>query len=80
MTSQLICELLQLTQSPVDVVAEEAGRCLGAIGPITLKTASLPRPQPSSGLRQALAIYKGGRSEKYCYVFHYLHQYLVDPR
>lgn len=78
--SQLICELLQLTQSTVEVVAEEAGRCLGAIGPVTLKTASLPRPHPSAGLSQALAVYKGGPYEKYCYVFHYLHQYLVDPR
>ncbi|XP_070188647.1 serine-protein kinase ATM-like [Littorina saxatilis] len=78
-TSQLISELLQLTQSTVAAVAEEAGRCLGAIGPVNLKTASLSRPQSSAGLSQALAVYRGTSSEKYCYVFHYLHQYLIDP-
>ncbi|XP_076466353.1 serine-protein kinase ATM-like [Babylonia areolata] len=77
--SQVICELLRLTQSPMTVVAGEAGRCLGAIGPLCLKTASLPRPQLSSGLSLALSVYEGSPSEKYCYVFHSLHQYLVDP-
>ncbi|KAK7494518.1 hypothetical protein BaRGS_00014171, partial [Batillaria attramentaria] len=77
--SHLICELLRLTQSTREAIAKEAGRCLGAIGPVDLRTFSLPGPQASPGLSEALQVYEGGPCEKYCHIFHSLHHYLVDP-
>ena len=78
--SQLVCQLLHLTQSSVDAVVEESSRFLGSIGPVDLSYLAFPSSRLNVGLEQSIAEYKGGQYEKYCNVFHLLHQYLFDPK
>lgn len=55
---RLACELVQLTKCENKDVIKEAGKCLGVLGPISLRAISLPLTPESSGLQTALQCFK----------------------
>ena len=77
----LMRELVQLAKSPCESVAQEAAMCLAEIGPVDLSVVALERRHNNLALTAALGKFEGDtKSCQYCYVFHMLDGYLIDPR
>ncbi|KAK3593829.1 hypothetical protein CHS0354_011431 [Potamilus streckersoni] len=76
---RLVCELVEMATSKNHSVAMAAAECLGAIGPVSLNTLSLPQRVSSSNLDLALRAFEDSPNEqKYCRIFHCLNDCLVD--
>ena len=77
----LVYMLTQLSQSPHQRVAHEAGRCLAEIGPTDLHTVAIKGQSHKMALSVALSLYDDDQSQqRYCEIFHLLDDYLNDSR
>ena len=73
-------QLLMLTKSADPEEAELATKCLGEFGPLNLPVIAVKEQQGSAALKVALDVYKEeSKLQQYCWVFHTLSDYLVDP-
>ncbi len=74
-------QLIQLSKSDNEAIVQEAGRCLGEIGPVDLSVgamSSLPRSRTIASVMQE---YEGNSLlHMYCHVFYLLDEYLMEPR
>ncbi|KAI0210308.1 Serine-protein kinase ATM [Lamellibrachia satsuma] len=75
----LVYKLIQLSQSPHERVAQEAGRCLAEIGPTDLQIVAIKGQCCKVALSAALSLYDHDqRLQQYCKIFHLLDDYLND--
>jgi len=77
----LVYLLTQLSQSPHQRVAHEAGRCLAEIGPTDLHTVAIKGHTHKVALSKALSLYDDDQQQqRYCELFHLLDDCLNDSR
>ena len=77
--------LIRLSRSTNEQTAQEAGCCLGEVGPTDLSIIALRDRTHSSALAMALKKYteqtdENSKRKQYCHIFHLLDSYLVDAR
>ncbi|XP_052812043.1 serine-protein kinase ATM-like isoform X2 [Mya arenaria] len=76
---RLVCKLVELSRCDDESVAMVAGRCLGVMGPVDMKTICFPSPPTHPSLQMALTCFEEVPSvHKYCNIFHKLNEYLTD--
>ena len=77
----LVYKLIQLTQSPGQQVAQEAGRCLAEIGPTDLRSVAIKGQCRKVALSSALSQYDNDHQmQRYCEIFYLLDDCLNDAR